>query len=264
MALNETTNNNPRKERFEFRLTVNNNIICQRYFRINGLNPQSLCSIDLVKAIDECVNMIHEDLKAKTQIYLEYTAPQLFDNLDEMKDLISKGHVNLHDMTFITFRDSDDAYYYSDGVFTPYDKPISKLDYVSDPDQPQQEVVFKFAFYDSGYEKFSKIWDGTVYPRFVRTNVDLSNSKNKYRQDGNFSSIEKFLIDKFNEDREDLIPKIVKEIYTACSREDSESYTTEVSYGNTTYELDLYKLMLKNASKYRTDKAGKTKKSVKK
>ena len=30
------------KERFEFELTVGNNIICQRYFRINNFNPTSL------------------------------------------------------------------------------------------------------------------------------------------------------------------------------------------------------------------------------
>ena len=35
------------KERFSFELTVNDNIICQRYFRIHGFKQQSLYSEEL-------------------------------------------------------------------------------------------------------------------------------------------------------------------------------------------------------------------------
>ena len=37
-----TIDNASYKERFQFMLSINDNIICQRYFRINGFNAESL------------------------------------------------------------------------------------------------------------------------------------------------------------------------------------------------------------------------------
>ena len=54
-----------KKERFEFVLTINGNIVCQRYFRINGFENDSLRSMELVEGIDKCVPLIDRDLKAK-------------------------------------------------------------------------------------------------------------------------------------------------------------------------------------------------------
>ena len=182
--------------------------------------------------------MIEKDLKEKTQLYLEYTAPQIFKDRDEMIELLTKGNINLSDLTFIVFEDSDDAYVYTDGKCVPYEKAISKTDYLADENNSDQ-ILFKFAFLDEGNEVASKTWDGSVYPRFIRTNVDLSNSKNKYRQENNFSPIEAFRIDLFNEDREDLIPKIVKVLYSTCSHQDADSYTSYATFGKTTYDLDI-------------------------
>ena len=50
------------KERFEFELTVGNNIICQRYFRIANFNPKSLQSYELTDAIRKSVSIINTDL----------------------------------------------------------------------------------------------------------------------------------------------------------------------------------------------------------
>ena len=57
------------KERFEFVFTTGDNIICQRYFRINNFNPTSLRSYVLTNAIRRCAAVIDNDLKDKTQIY---------------------------------------------------------------------------------------------------------------------------------------------------------------------------------------------------
>ena len=67
------------KERFEFELTVGDNIICQRYFRINSFNEESLKSFELIEAIRRCVRTIDNDLKNKTQAYLELYAPMVFN-----------------------------------------------------------------------------------------------------------------------------------------------------------------------------------------
>ena len=73
------------KERFEFELTVGNNIICQRYFRINNFNPTSLRSYELTDAIRKCVATIDYDLQDKTNAYLEIYAPKVFKNIDEKR-----------------------------------------------------------------------------------------------------------------------------------------------------------------------------------
>ena len=61
----KTTNENSllKKEQFEFILTINGNIICQRYFRINGFKREAYRSVELVEAIDKCVDLINADLK---------------------------------------------------------------------------------------------------------------------------------------------------------------------------------------------------------
>ena len=58
-------NNESYKERFQFILSLNDNIICQRYFRINGFNNDSLESYELRETIDEIVGIIRQDLDSR-------------------------------------------------------------------------------------------------------------------------------------------------------------------------------------------------------
>ena len=71
-------------ERFEFRLTVNDIIFCQRYFKINNFNPDCLRSYELVHTIRHVADMIDRDLKMKTLTYIELYAPRVFNTEDEM------------------------------------------------------------------------------------------------------------------------------------------------------------------------------------
>ena len=73
------------KERFEFRLTVGDDIICQRYFRIGNFNPLSLKSMELTDTIRGCAQTIDDDLKSKSLIYLEIFAPRIFNSLEEFE-----------------------------------------------------------------------------------------------------------------------------------------------------------------------------------
>lgn len=221
----------PKKEEFEFILTINGNIICQRYFRINGFRKEAYGSIDLIQAIDNCVNMIDNDLKAKTHIYYENTAPQVFKDEQEM-NWWADAHrgESIDHPVFVIFEDSESCYIWDGNEMIPYNKQINRADYVSDKEH-NNEYVLKFAFCDNGREVCSKVWDGSVYPRFIRTNIDLSNSKNKYRADGVFAPVEKAVIDLFNESQEDLIPILVREICQVCSYNDIDDYETSADYG---------------------------------
>ena len=74
------------KERFEFKLTVGENIICQRYFKINNFNPLSLSSIELADIMRHLAVMVDNDLKDKSQVYLDIMAPQIFHTEQEMNE----------------------------------------------------------------------------------------------------------------------------------------------------------------------------------
>ena len=83
----EKTYDSPVKERFEFVLSINGNIICQRYFGINNFQERSLGSVNLSEAVRACMALIDRDLKEKTDIYNYYTAPQVFKDKEEMEYL---------------------------------------------------------------------------------------------------------------------------------------------------------------------------------
>jgi len=53
-------------QKFEFLLTLNNNIICQRYFNVRNFNPKSTKSLDLYYTVRDIVDDIIDTLKAKT------------------------------------------------------------------------------------------------------------------------------------------------------------------------------------------------------
>jgi hypothetical protein len=69
----------------------------------------------------------------------------------------------------------------------------------------------------------------------VRNNIDLSNTKNKYKQNDQFSIVEATLVDLMIKDRQDLIPLIVRELCSACSLSDKNDYVTTLNGYNLNY-----------------------------
>jgi hypothetical protein len=58
------------QNKFEFLLTLDNNIICQRFFNVHDYNPVSRRSMDLHYYVQDICTEISEDLKIKSSNYL--------------------------------------------------------------------------------------------------------------------------------------------------------------------------------------------------
>ena len=220
------------KERFEFELTVGNNIICQRYFRINNFNPTSLRSYELTDAVRRCVATIDRDLKDKTHSYLEIYAPKVFNSIKEMSDYVN----NPYNQRFLSPGEGlvvrgDKK---TDYVYTLKGQGYNALGYKFDDGEltevsaEENKVTYKFAFKVDGREACTVIWDG-YYPKFVRDKIDLSNKRGKFEDDevGRLS-FEQYLLHKMVHGKSDLVFGLIKNICQACGNSDNRSYTTDV------------------------------------
>ena len=227
------------KSRFEFRLTVGNNIICQRYFKIPFFNPTSLCSYDLANIVRYCARLIDASLKLKTQIYLESVAPRIFKTEVEMRKYLAnpnhwKGMVLGESIIVL---DSATEFAWGKGnvpILSPT-KLNAKTMEIFTPLSDEDTVTYKFAFLDSGREAVSTIWTG-VYPKFVRNKIDLSNKKYVHEEaELPFLNYEDYLLHRMSAGGVDLNGKICKEIANVCSYKDNFDYTVEDYYGKTKY-----------------------------
>ena len=219
------------KERFEFVFTTGDNIICQRYFRINNFNPTSLRSYELTNAIRRCAAVIDNDLKDKTQIYLSIYAPRVFDSQEQMEEYVAKDE-NFAKMTVgegLVVRGNSETDFvlckdktvkplgnkFDDGELTEFKTDTNKSSY-------------KFAFKVDGKEVCAITWDG-YYPKFVRDKIDLSNKRGKFsEEDTEHLTFEQYLLYMMVKDKSDLVYGLIKNICYACSYPDSKDYTTEV------------------------------------
>ena len=221
------------KERFEFRLTVGDDIICQRYFRIGNFNPISLKSNELMDTIRGCAEMIDNDLKSKSLIYLEIFAPRIFKTMDEFEKYIEseKNRDSLIRGEGVVIRDEKDHDFAWNGVdkLVPLTFKFEDGEF-SEPLTDDDYVTYKFAFLDYGREVCSTTWVG-VYPRFVRNSIDLSNKRGRLYADEIYRvGFEQYILYKLVEGRSDLVWKLVKEICYTCSDSDDSAYTISEEY----------------------------------
>jgi hypothetical protein len=63
--------------KMEFLLTLNDNIVVQRYFNVKNYNPNARRSYSMVELMNQIKEQIHEDLKAKSCYFL-------LDNYDQI------------------------------------------------------------------------------------------------------------------------------------------------------------------------------------
>lgn len=225
------------KERFEFKLTVGDNIICQRYFKIFNFNENSLKSLELADCVKDLAKVIDKDLKDKTHIFMEMMCPMVFNTEEEMNKFFADpynhrfvrgGHgivvkSNLeHDYAWKHVLDKDGntvggsvmplTFKFDDGEFT---KVLAPEDYVE----------YKLTFLDEGREVCSTVWTG-IYPRYVRNSIDLTNKRGRFDKVDVYSlGFEAYMSYKIFSGRPDLVYKVIKEIQTVCSCSDNSWYT---------------------------------------
>ena len=239
-----------RKERFEFELTINGNIICQRYFKINNFNERSIYSTEFLDAVRGCAGLIQDNLRNKTEVYIRHMAPLIFDSEAQMREWFSDENnvkvANVHYGAWIVIRGQGGHEYVWKGGDNFFDEGV-RTEYNEFVDSPvdEQETVFKFRVIDNGYDYIKKPakkvigevhWDGNQYPRFIRNGVDISNGRGKYDgMDISKMSHEMSLYYWCNAGQPDLVPIIIREICEVCSWEDKNAYTTKLAFGDKVY-----------------------------
>jgi hypothetical protein len=82
--------------KMEFLLTLNDNIVVQRYFNVRGYNPKARKSVDVISKVNEISNTLMNDLKHKTLIYM-------IDNQSQIEI----------DPTILDTSNTDDAEYFN-------------------------------------------------------------------------------------------------------------------------------------------------------
>lgn len=234
--VNETVTSSPiqdtRKERFEFVLSINEFIVCQRYFKIpTKVRTSDLHSLEMKETLDDCVGIIQRDLRSKSNMYSHYTSPQVFNNIDEFTSWIP--HNKLDVPSYVVFRDTETVYVWDGECLKLYERYFNMGDYITLSGSEETPNVLKFEVLDNGKPIYSRIWDGNDYPRFIRNNIDLSNSKNKYTFEE--KPFEHLLVKLLNKDRGDLVSKIINEICSLFTSEDKIKFTTKLKYGKKTY-----------------------------
>ena len=263
MDENKTVKNEGQFEKYpySFELRINDNIVCQRYFKINGFREVSLYSNELTGTLRYCAKRIQNDLASKSRLFIEYTAPQIFKDEAQLNEwlwwnarknlplseiakelgadengLERRYDWNIQPRSYVILEDEDKTYFWDGDKMEPYTKYFNRNDYLPATLSSNYETpcVLKLAFLVNDVEICSTEWDGNVYPRFIRTNIDLSNSKNKYKSGDNFSPFEAAMVDIMNEKHDDLIPVIVREFCLTCS--DDEEYTTQVEINGVKYK----------------------------
>ena len=226
--------------RFTFVLTANDYVVCRRNFIIQNFQEKSLDSVNLVEAIQDCARMIDDDMREKTKLYMEITAPQVFKDKDEMDWWVKTRKFKLDVPSFVLLKNAEEgkhAYVWDGEKMKPYNKPfINDNDYIGDNSDAQ--CILKFSFYVDNIEQRYMIWDASRYPRFIRTNIDLTNRKNKYKDQDNgvFAPFEAAVIDVINANRDNLITKIFRRLTYACTGENL-MFFNKLRYGDKRYNV---------------------------
>jgi hypothetical protein len=228
------------KERHQFVLSANGNIICQRYFKVNGFNPNSLHSVELLDTVRDIVDMIKADLVSKSRVYTGITMTKR----SKLTGFYEGEELSYSDRGLICSDKYDGEIELSNGVVL--NKTYIENDMTEDVDDEPFEFKFSYLFDDKLV--CEEIWDGTVYPKYIRNSVDLSNSNSSYKYtDPMRMTFSQQMTKHLNEGRVDLIYTIIRMFCDTLSNnvdEDGNStekeYTSEMEYGDKTYYCTAY------------------------
>lgn len=77
--------------KLEFLLTLNENIVVQRFFNVRGFNAKSKNSLDLYEYMNDVVDSLHYDLKMKTVVYLLDNKESIIHDPSVMETSFTEG-----------------------------------------------------------------------------------------------------------------------------------------------------------------------------
>lgn len=237
------------KDRFQFILEVNangiNNIVCQRYFRINGFSYDALESVEMIDTMNEVVGMIQRDLVSKSRIYDWYNYPSTikltgFVNTDDLEKYTPQERMR------ILCGDKDMEIVCENGDIinkTYLHYPKEMVDSYNENEKSEDEYfLFTFKFLVDDHVVYERQWDGNTYHKMVKNSVDLSNSDSIYREADQLTlNTYLSLVKAMNSDKVDLIYHIIKKIcHTLSSHStDKTEYTKKITfYSNSDAEGD--------------------------
>lgn len=222
----KTVNNTMWKERHQFILSANGNIICQRYFKVHGFNPYSLHSVELYDTVRDVVELIKKDLESKSRVYTGIT----LSNRSKLTGYYSGEESLSFDDAVLTYSPHlEGKVTLSNGVtldktFIDYDEVVEKED--------KTPFIFKFSYLFDDNVVYEEIWDGSVYPKYIRNSVDLSNSNSSYKDSDPMNMTFSQQMNKhLNEGRVDLIYHIIKMFSNTLSNDvDEDGNSIEKEY----------------------------------
>lgn len=225
------------KSKFQFLIWINDNVICQRYFKINGFNEDSIHTAEFEECMDGIVKSIQRDLESKSRIYLWYTASKEPLKLtgflsNEEAERYGEDFVNI--MSDPKIRGDVEA---PDGkifhkTYLDYDEN-RYVDFGEDVRPNDWEYTFKFSFLIDDVPTYEKIWDGNVYPKFVRNGVDLTNGYATYNRDTSSMNFNASILRYMQEGKINLISDFIRRICNTLSN----TYTDKYEY---TKDMDKY------------------------
>lgn len=244
------------KERFEFSLSIitdgKESLICRRGFGIDGFIRDSMRTAEFENCVGEIVSMIQNDLVWKSRIYLWYHTPSFgVTGHYEVEDVDEHGNKTSHYISgdvvggFLEKNPETGEVKGVIGYFPEWEPEVTSCQL-----QKENQVMLKFTVYDQGREVISRGWDATVYPSYVRKNIDLTNklvrlNKDKvtytYDKDKFFAENENvygdlLMLKDMIMNREDLVPRILSLIRKACST--NSGYYDNINDYHTTDKYD--------------------------
>ena len=232
------------RERFQFLLWINENIICQRFFKINGYNNKSVGSLEFKETMDNVTKMIQDDLNSKSRVFMWYTTDEPLKMTGFVGNIEER---NPSDVVLLTSKKFDGNIELSDGkvikkTYFYYPENVEN-NYIDNDSVEDWDVTFKFQMIVDDKPVYERIWDGKVYPKYVRNGVDLTNSDAAFR-DREPSSLHfnSAIVRYMTLGKTDLVYHIIKQICEVMSYkfEDSNKYTKRMKYGDKNYVLSTY------------------------
>lgn len=232
-------NEEERKPKYEFALSIvtegKESLICRRSMFIDNYIENSMKTADFKDCVDRIVDMIHQDLLYKSYVYLQYRYPssEFIPSPKEVKALLENGNSEELSLRYkivkeknIDGQEIDTAKPYVTRVFPDWETELT-----IPAKEKQTPVEFRFTVYEKGQAVITREWDATIYPSYIRKNVDLTNRLVRVYRDNNVYTYDKETFFAENDNlygelsmlkvmimnREDLIPKITDLICEVCS-----------------------------------------------